>query len=152
MYHNLKWHDHIKQATIKLRKIICIFKNLSNLLVIKKIKIVYQALVKSIINYGINIWRGGYDTTINSLKIIIILKKNHLYHTEYLYKELYVLLINKFFYKAYSAIYILKNLTACIEHNYNTRKLLNRTVPLMHKKIIQYTYKQGQKDICYHQT
>lgn len=58
-------HKKYKKGKIKLRKIIGIFKNLSNLLEIKKIKIVYQALVESIINYGITIWTGGYDTTLN---------------------------------------------------------------------------------------
>ena len=64
------------------------FKNLANILENKKIRVVYQALAKSIINYGISVWGGAYDTTIDPLKKIqnkilkIIFKKNPMYHTE----------------------------------------------------------------------
>jgi len=53
------------------------FKILTDILELKTIRVVYQALIKSIIGYGISIWRGMYDTTIDPLKKIlkIILKK-----------------------------------------------------------------------------
>jgi len=58
-----------------------VFKNLTDVLEFKKIRVVYQALIESIINYGIFIWRSTSETTIDQLKKIqnkilkIILKK-----------------------------------------------------------------------------
>jgi len=46
MWHNLKWNDHIKFVTNKLRKIMYPFKNLTNILKLKKIRVVYQALIE----------------------------------------------------------------------------------------------------------
>lgn len=46
------------------------FKHLANILENKKIGVIYQALVESIINYGIYIKVGTYDIpTIDLLKI-----------------------------------------------------------------------------------
>ena len=127
---------------VKLRKIIYTFKNLANLFDFKKNRIVYQALVESIINYGITIWGGAYDTTFNPLKIIqnkimqIILKKNHLYHTKYLYKELNVFPLKKLFYKA-SVIYIIKNnLTSSVDHGYcvNIKTIIKHSCSLNAQK------------------
>ena len=82
MCHNLKWNDYIELATNKLRKIMYAFKNLTDILQLKKIRVVCQELLYFIVNYGISIWGGTYETTIDPLKKIqnkilkIILKKD----------------------------------------------------------------------------
>ena len=51
MCYNFKHNDHIKLVTNKL-------KNLTDILKLKKIRVVYQILIESIVNYGIFIWEG----------------------------------------------------------------------------------------------
>ena len=111
----------------------------------KKIRVFYQTLIESIINYGISTWGGTYDTTIDPLKKVqnkilkIILKKDSRYHTKYLYNDMNVLPIKKLFYKP-SVIYIIKNnLTFKTEHGHNTRQIYIK-VPTMHIKLTQSTY------------
>jgi len=44
MCHNLKWNDHIKCLTNKLRKCMYGFKNLTDILELKTIRVVYQCI------------------------------------------------------------------------------------------------------------
>jgi len=74
MCHNLKWNDHIKHITNKLRKLMYAFKNLTDILELKTIKVVYQTLMESKIDYGISVWGGTYDTTIGPTKKKYIIK------------------------------------------------------------------------------
>lgn len=48
------------------------FKNLTDILGLEKIRVLYLALTKSIIYFSISIWRGTYKMTINSIKKIYI--------------------------------------------------------------------------------
>jgi len=43
------------------------FKNLTDILELKKIRVVYQALIKSIINYGNYIWCGWGGVRVKQL-------------------------------------------------------------------------------------
>ncbi|KAF0762995.1 zinc finger and BTB domain-containing protein 14-like [Aphis craccivora] len=65
MCHNLKWKNHIQYITNKLRKLMYAFKTLTDILEFKTIIVVHQALIESIISYGISIWGGTYDITID---------------------------------------------------------------------------------------
>lgn len=47
MSHNLKYNDYIERVTNKLKKRMYVFKNLTNISELKKIKIQYQALIES---------------------------------------------------------------------------------------------------------
>lgn len=71
MCYNLKWNDLIKS---EIWKIEYSFKSLSDVLENEKIRVVYQALVESNINYIILIWR---DATI---KLYISIKMNTKYN------------------------------------------------------------------------
>ncbi|KAF0713712.1 neuroblastoma-amplified sequence-like, partial [Aphis craccivora] len=51
MCHNLKWNAHIKYITNKLRRLMYAFKNLTDILELKTIRVLYQALIESIISY-----------------------------------------------------------------------------------------------------
>ena len=56
MCYNLKWNDYIKLVINELRKIMYAFKNLTDILELKKLRVMYQALIESIFNYGISLW------------------------------------------------------------------------------------------------
>jgi len=78
------------------------------------IKIVYKALVESLISYGI-IGRGGVNkSNISQLQIAqndilrIVLNKNYHYNNINLYNDFKVLTVKKLFYKS-AVIFILKN-------------------------------------------
>jgi len=90
-----------------------VFKNLTHIILeLKKIRAVYQTLIKSIINYGISdFYMGGYvwNNYIDPLKKILktILKKDSKYNKKYLYNDMIVLPVNKLFCKA-SVFYMIK--------------------------------------------
>jgi len=46
MCHN-KWNDYIKFLTNKLRKLMYAFKNLTDILELKTVRVVYQALIET---------------------------------------------------------------------------------------------------------
>lgn len=58
MCNNFKQKEHISFIKDKLRKLIYkyAFRNVTDLFDYVKLKIIYEALVESIINYGIVIW------------------------------------------------------------------------------------------------
>jgi hypothetical protein len=76
---HLKWKDHIQTIVKKLRYILLKFYNIRSILSLTNLKMVYYALVQSVIQYGITGWGGAYDTHVQSLSSIqnIILKVIH---------------------------------------------------------------------------
>lgn len=99
----LKWGKHISQICKKLRKTCYNLRLLSRILDLKLARMVYFAIVQSIIQYGIIAWGGTYTTTISPLtnllsKIIkICLRKQKFYSTTRAFAELKVMNIGQIF-------------------------------------------------------
>lgn len=87
------WKEHIRYVTGKIRKLIYKFYELRNILAFSSLKMVYFALIESVINYGIVVW-GNAGTTIMSKLMIaqkwvikVILFKKKRYPTELVYRD-----------------------------------------------------------------
>lgn len=66
--HNLKWNKHIENILKKTKYLIFLFKKLTKFMNINTLKMVYHALVHSIITYGIIAWGGAYFNYKNLLQ------------------------------------------------------------------------------------
>lgn len=100
------WKDHIKYVTNKIRKLIFKFYELRNILTFSTLRSVYQALVESIINYGIVVWGNAGQTVLRKLQVAqkwvikIILFKKKRYPTELVFKDSDLLTLNQLYIKA----------------------------------------------------
>lgn len=100
----LKWTNHVEKLVNKLRYLIYIFKRLNNIVDIKRMKLVYHALVQSSISYGIIGWGGIYNTHIKPLEITqklilkIMLHKDVTYPSLQLFQEAELLDIRKMYF------------------------------------------------------
>lgn len=98
---HLKWEAHILYLLSRLRKIIYKFVQLRNMLPVYQLRMVFLALVQSIIEYGIVGWRGIGSSIMQPLvllhkKIIkICLKKPIRYPSELVYRDFQVLDIHQ---------------------------------------------------------
>lgn len=77
---HLKWHFQIRSVVQKLRGLIYKFRIISDIMEIKHIRVIYKALVESILRYGIIGWGGVGETHLKPLnniqkKIIKIIYK-----------------------------------------------------------------------------
>jgi hypothetical protein len=63
----MKWDCHIRELIKKVKYFIFVFYKLSLVMNKKNMKIIYHALIESVINYGITAWGGAYSNTLNSL-------------------------------------------------------------------------------------
>lgn len=61
---NLRWDLHIKSICNKLKFVSYIFYRVKRVLELNELKIIYHALFQSIIEYGLIIWGGSYDSHI----------------------------------------------------------------------------------------
>ena len=52
----LNWNEHLKQLTIKLKRILGLLKNSENFLPEHRMKMLYYAQLYSHLSYGISIW------------------------------------------------------------------------------------------------
>lgn len=90
---HLRWKSHIEYLNSRIRKCIYLFYKLRDYLNIQTLKIVYKALVESVIRYGIIVWGGLYESSLNPLNVTqnmiikVMLKKNKRYPTSQLYLE-----------------------------------------------------------------
>lgn len=107
---HLKFKQHIMGITNKIRYISSIFIKLNNIASINMKKMLYYALIQSIVEYGLVIWGGSYmcetikvEKSMNMI-LRIILNKDRMHSAEPLYKmlkilnfkELYLLKVLKF--------------------------------------------------------
>uniref|UniRef100_A0A8D8PVN1 Uncharacterized protein n=1 Tax=Cacopsylla melanoneura TaxID=428564 RepID=A0A8D8PVN1_9HEMI len=99
----VKWADHIKLVTNKIRKCIYIFYRLRHLMSKDLLTKIYMALIESVIGYGIIGWGGVFETHARSLIISqkhllkIMLCKNRLYPTHDLFIESKILNIKQLY-------------------------------------------------------
>jgi len=82
---NLRWKFHIENVVMKLRSAICKFFKLNKLLPTETMYTVYNALYKSILQYGLLVWGGCSDNAIKPL----VIQQNHAVRLYQRKKELY---------------------------------------------------------------
>lgn len=131
----LKWDAHVEMITNKLRKLIYKFYQLRQILNPPEIKLVYQSLVESILNYGIPIWGNAYETTLLPLQIVqkqiikIMYNRPRLFSTDLLFKETKLFNLKSMY--VYAAICFIKKsrIYSLINHDHVTRSnMLNQLV------------------------
>jgi hypothetical protein len=89
----LKWDTHITQTVTKARNIQYIFYRLRTILKRSMLLSVYQALVVSVLQYGIIGWGGAYQNQLKKVALVqksilkIILKKDNHYSSDKTYNE-----------------------------------------------------------------
>ena len=94
---NFTWKEHISYVTTKIRKLIYKFYELRHVLSLSTLKMVYYALVETVLNYGLVVWGSAGVTILNKLQVAqkyiikIMLFKNKRFSTEFLFKESQVL-------------------------------------------------------------
>ena len=66
----IKWKPHVEYLSSKVRKLIHKFYLLREFLNRKTLITVYKAFVESVIGYGILVWGGLYNNSLNKLNII----------------------------------------------------------------------------------
>ena len=106
---NMKWTAHTDMLSNKLSKLIGILNKLKAYLPLETLKILYNSLFLSQLNYGILAW--GFETKrifkLQKKAIRIITRSNYVAHTEPLFKflntlkieDIFLLNILKFYYK-----------------------------------------------------
>ncbi len=65
----MKWNYQIKELLKKLKYFIFLFHRISSFMNKKTLKIIYHALIESIINYGITAWGSAYNNILKSILI-----------------------------------------------------------------------------------
>lgn len=102
---NLKYNVHIDYIIKKIRKTIYKFYQLREFMPHALLKIVYQALIESTLNYGIRIWGSACGTILSNLIVTqkyilkIINKKPKRYPSVNLFAESKVLMIRELYLK-----------------------------------------------------
>lgn len=132
---NLRWSEHTSYITNKIRKLIYKFYQLRDIMSKKTILNIYKSLVESILRYGLIIWGGAYENSLNSIKIIqkiilkIILNKQPTYSSDQLFREVDCLNLKQI-YILECSIFIKKNLSKfnLPTHLHHTRAILNKNI------------------------
>lgn len=102
----LKWDAHIKFICKKMKYLSYKFYEINKILNIKHLRMVYYALVQSLLQYGITVWGGAFDSHLEEIfimqKLIIktILKKPRLYPTSLIFNEFNVLTVRQLYIKS----------------------------------------------------
>lgn len=126
---HLRWDEHLKELTRKLRgllfKIKCLKKHMKS---IKHLNMVYYALVQSQLSYGILGWGGAYEHHLKNLVILQkwILKVMHgkpiTFSSDELFRISGVLDVRQLYaFKIFTSIFQRKISIKKIEHQYCTR-------------------------------
>lgn len=129
---HLRWDVHVNNLTKKLRGLISTFKCLKNYLDVSHLKIIYYALVQSLLSYGIIGWGGVNESHLKQLNTVqkwilrIIFSKSITYPSDLLYEESQLFDAKQLFYLKIS-LKTFKNKTNIkqIKHNYDTRTKQN---------------------------
>jgi hypothetical protein len=149
---NLSWKGHVDSISKKLAKIIGIMTKLKHFLPQPTLKIMYDSLIGSHLNYGIKCW-GFNCKSLEKLQkkaVQVIANSKYNAHSEPLFKKLGILSIKDILKKKmYKFYFKLSNLNLpnyfmdstwvvaqCQTHNYNTRNN-NYKVPRIHHKFAE---------------
>lgn len=134
---HLKWDMHINNVTNNLRPLLYKLKYMKTILKTTHLKIVYQALVESRINYAITSWGSALKTHLKKLEIIqkkilkIIYNKDNTYPSDSLFKETTLLDIRQtYFLNVVLHIYKNNSIIHSTQHNYNTRYKLDDNIQI----------------------
>lgn len=117
----LRWSEHIKLVTNRVRKSIYIFYRLRHLINQNLLIKIYLALVESVIGYGIIGWGGVFETHAHSLIIAqkyvlkVLLHKNIRYPTVKLFLDTKMLNVKQLY--LYRSVKFLKNYAHLFEKN-----------------------------------
>ncbi|KAG7313027.1 hypothetical protein JYU34_000107 [Plutella xylostella] len=99
----LSWYSQIEAVTVRLRKMIWIFKKLRHVATQKLLTDVYISLAQSVTMYCISIWGGTFKTKFIELEraqrslIKVIFFKPYRYSTELLYSNSHLLTVRKLY-------------------------------------------------------
>jgi len=139
---NVNWKEHVKYVTNKIRKVIYKFYELRNILSFKTLKIIYYALVESILDYGIVVWGNCGSTTLSKLFIAqkwvlkIIMFKKRRYSTELVFKESNVLNLEQLYVKSVIRFMLKFNyFRESLTHGLNTRNVQLGNVELQNPRL-----------------
>lgn len=125
----LRWENHVNLIKSKLRKMIFIFYQLSQILNEKDLKVIYYAYVQSYLQYGLIAWGGSFQSILEPLNVIqrsiikAAFKKTQRFPTLELFKESGLLSIRQLYIKNL-LIFCYKNenlIVAPVTHTYRTR-------------------------------
>lgn len=100
---NLNWSKHVERVVKKSRYLIYLFYKLKTYLHREQLLMIYFALFWSAATYGIPVWGGTHEKTINTLLCIqkkllkIIFSKPLYYDSEKLFKECNLINVKKYF-------------------------------------------------------
>ena len=61
---NLRWNNHIDKISVKARKRLCAMMPLKFKLNRRSLEIMYKSFVMPILEYGLIVWGGAYDSDI----------------------------------------------------------------------------------------
>lgn len=131
----LRWDVHVENMIKKIKGLVYIFYNLRNVLDENMLLRVYEALVLSILRYGLPIWGGMFKCYLNSIQVIqnSILKIIHgvgvLYNTNELFNETRQLKFEQLYIYECILRQIKKNVEP-VQHNYVTRYASNHSIPI----------------------
>lgn len=101
----MTWHNHVQYVNQKLRNLLFRFYELREVVAQKTLKVYYQALVESVINYGITAWGAACDSVLQPLIITqkyilkVMLFKGKRFSTELLFRESGLLNIRQLYIK-----------------------------------------------------
>ena len=79
--YNLRWDKHIQYTIKKTKYLIYIFYKISKSMTIETLRMIYYAYFHSIVNYGIIVWGGVYNSNLDLMRnlqkrILKIVHKN----------------------------------------------------------------------------
>jgi len=133
---HLKWNAHVEHINKIIRKLIFIFYQIRNILKLSLLKIIYSALIESILKYCIVVWGGLYDEHLRVLEVTqkyiikVMMKKKRSYPSGQLFIESEIFEIRTLY--AYSCmVFIHENKqNEKVEHYYNTRTRSNKNLKI----------------------
>lgn len=108
---NLRWKFHVEYLVMRLRSIIFKLVKLNKLLPTEILRTVYDALYKSLFQYGLLVWGGCTDNAIRPLEIQqnlalrICLSKNELYGSTTTNYKVFKVLPVRYLYKQFSIMF-----------------------------------------------
>lgn len=141
---HLRWGEQCHCVSTRIRKLYYRFYQLRDILSKQLLKIVYGALVESILRYCIIVWGGAYNNALHELMVSqntimkIIYKKNRRYPTNNLYGEANVLPLRALFvHCCLNYLHKIEEILPKSENKYNIRSMALIRTPLYIKSHTQ---------------
>lgn len=144
---NLKYTEHMSILNKKIRKLTYKFYQIRHILPACILRMLYFALVESLLRYGIHIWGAAYPTNLHTVKVAqkyvikVILFKNKTFPSQVLFQEFDVLNIELLyahsvlmFIDGHRAILDLPDSDICVTRSKTSRDC---TIPLFNKSTTQ---------------